>query len=98
MPDRPGVLSFSNTHGLAICLTAVHGLSSLLNRGQHGIIGNSRLGGNVCCLRLKVDVERLDTYYQMISFVANESEVIYLRVSLGRARPRLSSRHSSWTH
>lgn len=55
--ERPGT---SNTHRLPIGLAAVHLLSSLLDRGQHGIIGNGRLGGHERSLGFEVDVEGLD--------------------------------------
>jgi hypothetical protein len=60
-PKR-GVEDFgaSNAHCLPISLATVHLLSSLLDRGQHGIIGNGRLGGHEGCLGFEVDVERLD--------------------------------------
>jgi len=53
-------LGTSNTHCLPISLATIHLLSSLLDRGQHGIIGNSRLGGHERSLGFEVDVEGLD--------------------------------------
>jgi hypothetical protein len=53
-------LHTSNTHCLSIGLAAVHLLSSFLDRGQHGIIGNGRLGGHERSLGFEVDVEGLD--------------------------------------
>lgn len=50
-----------DTHSLAISLSTVDRLSSLLDRSQHGIVGHRRFGDNVCGLGFQVDVEGLDT-------------------------------------
>lgn len=57
------LLSFSpsNTHGLAISLSTVDRLSSLLDRSQHGIVGHGGFGDNVGGLGFQVDIEGLDT-------------------------------------
>lgn len=48
--------------GLSISLATIHGLASLLDRGQHGIVRDIRFGGDVCSLRFEADIEGFDSY------------------------------------
>lgn len=50
----------SNHHLRPIRFPASHGLAGLLDCRQHGIVGKSRVGGNVGRLSVKADIKGLD--------------------------------------
>lgn len=51
-----------NSHSLPIRLPAIHRLPRLLNRSQHGIVRDTRFGGDIRGLGLEVDVEGFDPF------------------------------------
>ena len=55
-----------NCLALPIGLSAVHGFAGLLDRCQHGIVGERGVGGDVCGLGFKVHVKRLDTWVLLV--------------------------------
>lgn len=50
-----------NGHSLTISLAAIHRLARLLDRGQHGIVRDSRFGSDVRSLGLEADIVGFDT-------------------------------------
>lgn len=56
------IVEVLNGHSLSISLAAIHRLASLLDRGQHGIVRDSRFGGNIRGLGFEANIESFDTY------------------------------------